>query len=217
MRRKSKRKFSPRSGATVGLKSLQYLRWLERIEESSIEKCELAVNLPTAKQRAIAEEKNEQEEKSILEETGENLSHANLSAAYESEKEIETLARNFQKQTARSSILLVGAAGVGKTAVFHEIVRQRSKLDLSEFEFWATSGARLIAGQTGFGMWQERVTKLSTKRKSKSDSASRKFIRTRRSRQKQRFDAGHRFVSQTENLARRIDGGRRMHTRTIPI
>lgn len=141
------------------LKSLQYLRWLERIESLSLEKCELAVNLPTAKQRAIAEEKNEEKEKSVLEETGENLIHVNLKTAYEREKEIEILAEIF-KGNQKSSVLLVGAAGVGKTAVFHELVRQRGKLDLGEFQFWATSGARLIAGQTGFGMWQERATKL---------------------------------------------------------
>lgn len=141
------------------LKSLQYLRWLERVEKVSLEKCELAVNLPTAKQRAVAEEKNEQEEASVLEETGENLIHANLDAAYEREKEVELLAEIFNGKQ-KSSVLLVGASGVGKTAIFHELVRCRGKLNLGKFEFWATSGARLIAGQTGFGMWQERATKL---------------------------------------------------------
>lgn len=141
------------------LKSLQYLRWLERIESVSLERSELAVTFPTAKQRAIAEEKDEREEKSILEETGEDLTLSNLKPAYEREKEVKLLAEVF-KAKQKASVLLVGAAGIGKTAVFHELVRQRAKLNLGEFQFWATSGARLIAGQTGFGMWQERCSKL---------------------------------------------------------
>jgi hypothetical protein len=48
------------------LKSLQYLRWLERIERLSLERSELAVYLPTAKQRAIAEENDVEEEKSVF-------------------------------------------------------------------------------------------------------------------------------------------------------
>lgn len=140
-------------------KSLQYLRWLERTESLSLEKSELALNLPTAKQRAIAEDKDETEEKSVLDETGEDLTKTAINPAYEREKEVELLADIF-KASQKSSVLLVGAAGVGKTTVFNEMVRRRISLDLKDFEFWATSGARLIAGQTGFGMWQERASKL---------------------------------------------------------
>lgn len=140
-------------------KSLQYLRWLERTESVSIEKNELAVNLPTAKQRAIAEEKDEKEEKPILEEVGTDLTKIKLETAYETEKQTKLLAEIF-KGNQKTSVLLVGAAGVGKTAIFNEMVRRRDKLDLKEFRFWTTSGARLIAGQTGFGMWQERAAKL---------------------------------------------------------
>lgn len=141
------------------LKSLQFLRWLERIESVSLQTEEIAVNLPTAKQRAIAEEKGETEEKSVLKEVGTDLTKIKLNAAYERERQAEMLAETFRAKQ-KSSVLLVGAAGVGKTAIFHELVRRREKLGLKEYEFWATSGARLIAGQTGFGMWQERCQKL---------------------------------------------------------
>ena len=140
-------------------KSLQYLRWLERTENISIEKNELAVDLPTAKQRAIAEEKDETQEKSVLEEIGTDLTNVKLKTAYETEKQTKLLAEIF-KGNRQTSVLLVGAAGVGKTAIFNEMVRRREQLGLKEFKFWATSGARLIAGQTGFGMWQERASKL---------------------------------------------------------
>ena len=140
-------------------KSLQSLRRLERIENVSVHKEELAVTLPTAKQRAIAEEKGETEEKSVLRETATNLIEANLKTAYETEKQTEILAELF-KANHKTSVLLVGASGVGKTAIFHELVRNRAKFDLTENEFWETGGARLIAGQSGFGMWQERASKL---------------------------------------------------------
>lgn len=149
------------------LKSLQNLRWLERVEKVSLQTEELAVTLPTTKQRAVAEEKDDPEEKSVLAETGTNLTLIGLRRAYETEKQVETLAEIF-KAKQKSSVLLVGASGVGKTAVFHELVRRRVEFDLAENEFWATSGARLIAGQTGFGMWQERSAKLIAEAKKRN-------------------------------------------------
>lgn len=140
-------------------KSLQYLRWLERVESVSLYREELAVTLPTAKQRAVAEEKDEPEERSVLAEAAANLTEIKLKTAYETARQVENLAEIFRAQPP-ASVLLVGASGVGKTAVFHELVRRREEMGLKENEFWATSGARLIAGQTGFGMWQERCQKL---------------------------------------------------------
>jgi ATP-dependent Clp protease ATP-binding subunit ClpC len=148
-------------------KSLQSLRWLERIENISVHKEELAVTLPTTKQRAIAEEKGETKEKSVLLEAATNLIETDLKAAYETEKQTEILAEIF-KANRKTSVLLVGASGVGKTAMFHELVRNRAKFNLIENEFWATSGARLIAGQSGFGMWQERASKLVTEAKKRN-------------------------------------------------
>lgn len=141
------------------LKSLKNLRWLERIENVSLQTEEIAVTLPTAKQRAIAAENETDEEKSVLEEAATNLTKIKLNAAYETEKQTAVLAEIFRAKQA-GSVLLIGAAGVGKTAIFHEMVRRRTDFGLSETEFWATSGARLIAGQTGFGMWQERCQRM---------------------------------------------------------
>ncbi len=60
------------------------------------------------------------------------------------------------KGKAARSVLLVGKAGVGKTALVHELVRRRSDFGFASTPFWGTSGARLVAGMTGYGMWQER-------------------------------------------------------------
>ncbi len=140
-------------------KSLHELRLLERVKDVNLEISEIAIDLKTTKQRAIAEEKDEEDEKSVLEEIGINLAKSELKTAYEVEKQVEILAGIFRGNEPQS-VLLVGESGVGKTAVFNELARQREKFLLSKNEFWATSGARLIAGQSGFGMWQERTQKL---------------------------------------------------------
>ncbi|HRH42137.1 MAG TPA: AAA family ATPase [Pyrinomonadaceae bacterium] len=140
-------------------KSLKNLRWLQRVEDVTITKEELAVTLPTTKQKAIAEEKENEDEKSVLEEVGDDLNKISLNPAYQVSDKVEALAEFF-KGKKRKSLLLVGASGVGKTAIFHQFVLQAYFLGLKDTQFWATSGARLIAGQGGFGMWQERCTKL---------------------------------------------------------
>jgi ATP-dependent Clp protease ATP-binding subunit ClpC len=53
------------------------------------------------------------------------------------------------------SLLLVGPTGVGKTAVALQWSRTHQ-----ERSVWATSGARLVSGATGFGMWQKRCQQM---------------------------------------------------------
>jgi ATP-dependent Clp protease ATP-binding subunit ClpC len=152
-----------RSGAATSLKELKLL---ERVREIKIEKAEMAVTLKTPKQRAIDEEK-EDEEKSVLEQVGEKMNDAKLSPAYEIGEYVEILVEVL-KAKQRNSVLLVGASGVGKTAVLRELVRQRDKYGFKDVPFWTTSGARIVAGQTGFGMWQERCQKLVAEAKKQS-------------------------------------------------
>jgi ATP-dependent Clp protease ATP-binding subunit ClpA len=58
------------------------------------------------------------------------------------------------------SVLLVGPSGVGKTAVVHALLQQGRRLELKHTPVWSTSGARLVAGMCGYGMWQERCQTL---------------------------------------------------------
>ncbi len=58
------------------------------------------------------------------------------------------------------SVLLVGPAGVGKSAAVCELVRRRFQFGLGETPFWSTTGSRLVAGMSGYGMWQERCHDL---------------------------------------------------------
>lgn len=59
-----------------------------------------------------------------------------------------------------SNVLLVGPPGVGKSAIAFEWARQFSLRshppDAAILDVWSTSGARLVSGASGFGMWQQR-------------------------------------------------------------
>jgi ATP-dependent Clp protease ATP-binding subunit ClpA len=113
----------------------------------------------TPKQLAASAGKNEQKKKSTLEETAVDLTSQKLRPAYEVDHVAENLADALVGQAA-SSVLLVGKAGVGKTAVVHELVRRRAHFGLGTTPFWSTSGARLVAGMSGYGMWQQRCDSL---------------------------------------------------------
>lgn len=58
-------------------------------------------------------------------------------------------------------VLLVGAAGVGKTALVQEFARRRAEFGFPATCFRATNGSRLVAGMSGFGEWQERVGEMA--------------------------------------------------------
>ena len=76
-----------------------------------------------------------------------------------------------QLKTTRSNLILVGPAGVGKTTLLAEAVRQLDRLPLASqpdtdadagardrerLRFWLTSAGRLIAGMQYLGQWEER-------------------------------------------------------------
>lgn len=68
------------------------------------------------------------------------------------------------------SVLMVGPAGVGKTAIVHQLVQQIQTAEKSPTAgdesplagriVWSTTGSRLVSGMSGLGMWQERCLKL---------------------------------------------------------
>ena len=49
---------------------------------------------------------------------------------------------------------------MGKTAAVLELARRAGEFGLEEIEFYQTSGSLLVAGQSGYGAWQERCQKL---------------------------------------------------------
>ena len=140
------------------LANLLNLILLNRTRGLTVVRAYSQAEIRTPKQVMASLGKKEQK-KSTLEQTAVDLTTQQLKPAYEVDQVVENLAEALVGQSA-SSVLLVGKAGVGKTAVIHELVRRRDRFGLATTPFWSTSGARLVAGMTGYGMWQERCDVL---------------------------------------------------------
>jgi ATP-dependent Clp protease ATP-binding subunit ClpA len=118
------------------------------------------VNLKTARQRAKAEQnQGPTATKLVIEQVGQVMDALPIRPAYEADAAVAHLAGVLTGRVPRS-VLLIAAAGSGKTAVVGELVRRKKTLRLADTPFWSTSGARLIAGMSGFGMWQQRCQQL---------------------------------------------------------
>ena len=123
---------------------------------------ELAFTVAVRTPRQVAEEDSsamKRENKPVLEEVATDLTKEKLAPAWELDELVASIAGALAARRPQS-VLLVGPPGVGKTAAVRELVRRRAELQLGHTPFWATSGSRLVAGMSGFGMWQERCRKL---------------------------------------------------------
>lgn len=148
-----------RAGAT---KSLLALVQIESRRVVTLETVTLEVDVPTPLEHAAERRRREREEedgKAVLPRVATALDGGSLPEAYEVDEPVRLLAELLTAR-ARRSVLLVGPPGSGKTAIFHEVVRRRRAFGLEGTRFWETSGARLVAGASGFGMWQERVDRI---------------------------------------------------------
>ncbi|MDX1930823.1 MAG: AAA family ATPase [Pirellulaceae bacterium] len=88
-----------------------------------------------------------------------DLSRAKLDPVYAMDQRVADLAEYFVGE-APQSVLLVGPAGVGKSSLVHRLVTLGQELGLSNRKIWSTSGARIVSGMSGMGMWQQRCHKL---------------------------------------------------------
>ena len=140
------------------LANLLNLILIDRTRGVSVARAFFQADVRSPKQ-VMASAGKTKEKKSTLEQTAVDLTKQKVSHAYEVDHVVENLAEALAGHSA-SSVLLVGKAGVGKTAVVHELVRRRERFGLGATPFWSTSGARLVAGMTGYGMWQERCDAL---------------------------------------------------------
>ncbi|HEU5459185.1 MAG TPA: AAA family ATPase, partial [Pyrinomonadaceae bacterium] len=140
-----------RKGVLVHFVSLLLL---ERTRALTLSRVPATAVIRTPKQ-VMATSGQTDQKKSALEENALDLVMQRLSPAFEVDEKLTELADALKGKGARS-VLLVGKAGVGKTALVHALVRRRSDFGFASTPFWATSGARLVAGMTGYGMWQDR-------------------------------------------------------------
>jgi len=138
--------------------SLANLAMLPRGEGLSLEQAPFHADVPTPREAARRAGEG-RPSASVLKEVADDLRDANLAEAWQIEPLVARIADLLGGRNAQS-VLLVGPPGVGKTAALHELVRKRRELGFAETPFFATSGSRLVAGMSGFGMWQERCNQL---------------------------------------------------------
>src|SRR6266550_3056917 len=119
----------------------------------------IAAEVRTPAQIAAEDSKEREQKRAVIEEAGVVLSDDGAEAAYEIDGLVKQLAEALAGANP-ASVLLVGPSGVGKTAAFVELFRQRRRHRLGHAPFWMTSGSRLIAGMSGYGLWQERCQRL---------------------------------------------------------
>lgn len=142
-----------RRGATL---SLGPLPWLQRVESMDIVPWSMDLDPSLARGGAVGEVGAPAE---VLPEVAQELTDETAWLGYEMEEDVDRLARALAGRRA-CSVLLVGPPGVGKTALLHELARQRARVGLGATEFWETTGARLVAGQSDLGAWEERGRRL---------------------------------------------------------
>lgn len=115
---------------------------------------------PVQSAKREGEEVQDDQEAGELSRSASDLGRMRLEPAYEINPQLQRLAEALTSSHRRPA-LLVGPSGVGKTAVVHELARQRQRYGIGTRVIWQTDGPRLVAGMTGFGMWQERCTKVA--------------------------------------------------------
>jgi ATP-dependent Clp protease ATP-binding subunit ClpA len=139
--------------------ALPRLAELQRTSAVRLVPLEVEIPIHSPKLSTQIEEQEQQPRKSVLKDSTDSMTLDPIPPAFGNESSVAQIAAILTGRRPRS-VLLVGPNGVGKTAAWRELVRRRSDFGLDQGEFRATSGARLVAGMSGFGMWQERCQAL---------------------------------------------------------
>ncbi len=145
--------------------SLRELTQLILVNDLQLRSHTMQLPLQTAIERNRQNDEQPRQNAPTLRTVATHLKRTSLRAAYEREDVVRELGDLLSASPPRS-VLLVGASGVGKTAIFHEWVRRRGEAcigggRLATRVCWATDGSRLISGQTGYGMWQQRCLRMA--------------------------------------------------------
>ncbi|MCE9563236.1 MAG: AAA family ATPase [Planctomycetes bacterium] len=138
--------------------SLRTLGPVQTTQAFEIEWAQVPMRIPTLKDRAIrAEVEGDTNKQTLLLQIATQLK-GSAEPAYEAD---ETVGEVEKALTANppQSVLLIGPSGVGKTAAVRQLARRWDAVK-GKPPIFLTSGARIVAGQTGFGMWEQRCQDL---------------------------------------------------------
>ena len=140
--------------------ALQPLAWAQTTTAAKVEWTTVSVRIPSLKERAVREaEEDAKPKKSVLRTVASPYRDWWADPAFEMDDTVKQIADALTAKPAQS-VLLIGPSGVGKTAAVGELIRRAASYRLGSTPFYRTSGARLVAGQTGFGMWEQRCQEL---------------------------------------------------------
>lgn len=140
--------------------SLSMLTVYQRFQQRSFEYQNVEVELSLHPETECADqEKVLRKQTATLRSAASDLTRVKLSPAYEVDDHAAKVADHLIGENPQS-VLLVGPAGVGKSAVVHQLVRERKQLGLEDRKVWTTTGARIVSGMSGLGMWQQRCGKM---------------------------------------------------------
>jgi ATP-dependent Clp protease ATP-binding subunit ClpA len=143
-----------RMNLSGGLRKLATVQTTRAFE---VEWAGVTVKLPSLKDRALRAESEGEEKKPLLLQIATPLRDT-AEPAYEVEGTVDEVEKALTA-TPPQSVLLVGPSGVGKTAAVRQLAR-RWAATTGKPPLYQTSGSRIVAGQTGFGMWEERCQNL---------------------------------------------------------
>lgn len=140
-------------------RSLGSMLQLSRCSGLTLQGFDISHTVESPKDRAQRELQPRTPEARVLDKACDRLQRSTAVQAWCREGQVQQLAELLGGRVPRS-VLLVGPSGSGKTAIFRELAIHSASHDFSTSQFWMTSGSRLVAGMTGFGMWQERLERL---------------------------------------------------------
>lgn len=139
--------------------SLPHLAEVQRAVRIRLLPLQIDVPVRTPKVAVQVADAEQSPRKSVVNDASDSLTVDPIVPSIGNESIVAQMASILTGRRPRS-VLLVGPSGVGKTAALRELVRRRHEFGLSQTDFRATSGARLVAGMSSFGMWQERCQSL---------------------------------------------------------
>jgi ATP-dependent Clp protease ATP-binding subunit ClpA len=143
-----------RTNLSVGLRTLARVQTTQAFE---LEWTNLQVKTPTLKDRALRADQSGDEKRTLLQKLATQF-RGTEEPAYEIEETVEEIDKALTANPPQS-VLLIGPSGVGKSAAVRQLARSWSR-NAGKPAVFHTSGARIVAGQTGFGMWEQRCQDL---------------------------------------------------------